>query len=141
MLVSAVRPDDGQPGGSGHQKDVDDVLELDVVIVRLLTRTPAYMDAHRFRRDVSRGTVECFEIKRSLSPEVLHGQVGKPEMSQGKIRAVDLKDDPCRRYGFVFSFHRVGDRFEIPRSRREIHVWKEVRDRTWGRGSHEQFGG
>src|SRR5262245_7396203 len=100
--------------GIGLEHGIDDVLELDVVVVRAGIVAPAQVQPHLLRRQAARGLVHRLDRHRHVGLDVGGADIAGEAMgAHGQIGRVELQIEAGRHDRLVFDRQRRGRRLEI----------------------------
>ena len=141
MGMARVRGFEQQRLRFGHQDDIDDLFERDVLVVRPLVIAPAKMHAQALRRQAVERIIQHLDLFPRTAEErrvVFVLEDGVP--AHGEIRAVDLQVEARLDNALILFAHCVAERFQIGSVGRKMLVGLKNRDHA-GRGRiHEGTG-
>ena len=138
VLVARVRCRERNRMRAARQHDVDDVLDLDVGVVRRHGRAPAHMHAHALGRQVAHRVVERGDIDGNDLAVVGERQVEIDHVPQHReIGTIELEDKAGLDDRLVFAPHHVGERVDIFFVGLVVAVLEIARDLAGGRRGHE----
>jgi len=124
------------------KRDIDDLGEWHVAMVRPLVIAPAQMHPHALRRDRGERMIQRLDMEPRPFAEFLDRQVGILDVpAHRQVGAVDLQGDPGRRNRLVFTAHRLRDREQVRFLARVVVVAEEQRYDAWRGGAEECTGG
>ena len=123
---------------AARQHDVDDVLDLDVGVVRRHGRAPAHMHAHALGRQVAHRVVERGDIDGDDLAVVGERQIEVDHVPQHReVGAIELEDEAGLDDRLVFAPHHVGKRVDVFLVGLVVAVLEIARDLARGGRGHE----